>query len=276
MIPLLRGGRQGLDVVRAMVERHTAHTPDEHAAALEQGEVLAAGTRLLAPVPNPGLILAVGLNYHSHLKEMAGTPQPAHPSAFLKSPASVSHPNARLHLPAQAPHQVDYEGELAVIFGRACYQVSAGDALDYVAGYTVANDLSARDWVKPVWEARQPWEARLTWEVNIMGKQLPGFTALGPDLLTVEEVPDASAMRLTTILNGNVMQDALVSDMIFPIGEQIAHFSRWYAFQPGDVLLTGTPAGVGVGRKPPVFLREGDSIEIRIEPIGTLTTHCIA
>ena len=270
VIGLLDGGEAGLDIARGIVNR--ARSAKELELLRERGAILPQSTRLLSPIPRPGMILAAGLAYRSHLAEMAETPTPAQPTAFLKAPSSVSPPGARLPLPSQASDQVDYEGELAVVFGRQCHMVSSDDALQFVSGYTIANDLSARDWVRAVWDAKQPWEARQTWEVNIMGKQLPGFTALGPAIVTKDEIPSPSALRLQTRLNDTIMQDATVDDLIFTIPDMIAWFSRWYTFRPGDVLLTGTPAGVGVGRKPPVFLRAGDRVDVQIEPIGTLIT----
>ena len=133
-----------------------------------------------------------------------------------------------------------------------------------------ANDISARDWIPGVVAATQPWEARQTWELNIMGKQFDGFTPLGPVLLTADEVPDPGQLDITTRLNGKVMQHAPVSDLIFRLEDTISYLSRWYTFRPGDVLLTGTPAGVGVGRRPPVFMRAGDVVEVDIIGIGTL------
>lgn len=262
VLELLGGGETGIDVVRSIAAR------EPPARAL-----LSPDTRLLAPLPRPGMILAAGLAYRSHLAEMAGTPTPPHPTAFLKAPSSVSAPGATLTLPPQASERVDYEGELAVIFGRTCHAVTAEEALDYVAGYTAANDLSARDWVEEVWAAQAPWDARRTWEVNLMGKQLPGFTALGPAITTADAISDLGSLMLRTRLNGQVMQEAPVSDMIFSVAETIAWFARWYTFQPGDVLLTGTPAGVGVGRKPQIFLRPGDEIVVEIDRIGRLVTN---
>lgn len=273
VIGILEGGEAALAVVRAVVERFESLSDNARSTARSEGVLLPATQRLRAPIPVPGMILAAGLAYKSHLAEMAGTPAPPHPSAFLKAPSSVSAPDAQLQLPPQAPAFVDYEGELACVFGRTCHAVSASEAIGYVAGYMAANDLSARDWAKQVWAATAPWEARVTWEVNIMGKQLPGFTALGPTLTTSDEIPDPSHLNLTTRLNGKVMQSASVSDLIFPIAETIAFFSRWYTFQPGDVMLTGTPAGVGIGRKPPVFLAKDDIIEVEIDRIGTLRTR---
>ena len=270
MIGLLEAGEDGLEVARRIVSR--AEDCASYDALHAAGAILPADTRLLAPIPNPRMIVAAGLAYRSHLAEMAGTPAPPHPTGFMKSPASVAAPGASLALPAQAPSQVDYEGELACVFGRECHAVGADEAMAYLAGFTVANDLSARDWVYDVWSATSPWEARLTWEVNIMGKQLPGFTPLGPVMTTVDEIPDVNALRLVTRLNDIEMQSALFSDMIFSIADVIAHFSRWYRFQPGDILLTGTPAGVGVGRKPQMFLKPGDLISVEIDRIGTLST----
>lgn len=270
---ILEGGPDGLEIVAGIVARAEALGQEERQVLRSRGVLLDPGTPLLAPVPNPRLIVAAGLSYNAHLAEMAGTPKPAHPTGFMKSVNSVSASGAVLPLPSQAREQVDYEGELACVFGRRCHNVGVEEALECVAGYTAASDFSARDWVKAVWGASDPWQARLTWEVNIMGKQLPGFTALGPVLTTADEIADIGALTLTTKVNGKLMQKTLLSDLIYSIGEMIAHFSRWYAFEPGDVLLTGTPAGVGVGRKPPVFMKPGDLVEVSVDQIGTLTTR---
>ncbi|MCI2809844.1 fumarylacetoacetate hydrolase family protein [Eoetvoesiella caeni] len=267
---ILEAGAEGMDVIRRIVQRVEALSSGDLAVLRNTGALSPASTRLLAPVTNPRLVVAAGLAYRSHLAEMAGTPVPPHPTAFMKSVNSLTGTGATIAIPPHASGHMDYEGELAVVFGRDCHCVCAERALDYVAGYTVANDISARDWVSDVWQATTPWDARRTWEVNIMGKQFPGFTPLGPALLTADEVPDASTLQLTTRLNGKVMQSSPVSDLIFSIPETIAYFSNWYAFRPGDVLLTGTPAGVGVGRRPPVYMTSGDVIEVEIEGIGTL------
>ncbi len=273
---ILEAGPDGLALVRRMVERAEHAALPERARMRTQGIVLPADTRLLAPLPNPSLMVAAGLAYRSHLAEMSGTPQPEHPTAFMKSPGSITGPGAAVTAPPGAAQHLDYEGELAVVFGRDCHCVSPERAMEHVAGYTVANDISARDWVREVWGATAPWQARLTWEVNIMGKQFPGFTPLGPALLIAEDVPDVTALTITTRLNGQVMQSAPVSDLIFELGQTIAYLSRWYRFRPGDVLLTGTPAGVGVGRKPPVFMAPGDVIEVEIDPIGCLRNTIVA
>ena len=266
---ILAAGHAGLATVAGIVSRCEQANGQ---GLLHQGMALPPGTRLLPPIPRPQLIVAAGLAYKSHLAEMSGTPTPPVPTGFMKSPTSLSAPDAMLKLPPQACQHVDFEGELAVVFGRTCYRVEEVHALDHVAGYTIANDLSARDWVEAVWRSTAPWEARQTWEVNIMGKQLPGFTALGPSLVTADEIGDPTTLRLTTTLNGSKMQDAPVSDLIFSIPQMISYFSQWYTFGPGDILITGTPAGVGVGRKPQIFLQSGDQVDVSIDRIGTLRT----
>ena len=238
----------------------------------DNSSILNPDAALMAPVPDPQLVLATGLSYRSHLAEMQGTPAPANPTGFLKAPSSISGPGGVLRLPPQASEHVDYEGEFACVIGTACHNIGVEEALDHVAGYTVANDLSARDWAAAVWAATSPWEARATWEVNLMGKQLPGFTALGPVLTTIDEMPNLATTRLTTRVNGNLMQDAFLEEMLFTVAEVIAYFSRWYSFRPGDVILTGTPAGVGIGRNPKMFLKSGDQVDVTIDGIGTLTT----
>lgn len=267
---ILEAGEPGLSLVRQLVARIEAAPPSRHEHLRELGAITGANTRLLAPIPNPRLVVAAGLAFRSHLAEMAGTPTPAHPTGFMKSVNSIVGPGAFIRVPPEAPGHIDYEGELAVVFGRTCHRVSPADAMGCVAGYTAANDVSARDWVRAVWDAKEPWEARLTWETNIMGKQFESFTPLGPVLVTADTITDVTTLQIVTRLNGKVMQDAPVSDLIFSLAETIAYFSNWYTFHPGDVLLAGTPAGVGAGRKPQVFMKDGDVVEVEISTIGSL------
>ncbi|MCB2084877.1 MAG: fumarylacetoacetate hydrolase family protein [Sphingomonadaceae bacterium] len=269
-IALLGCGAEGLDIARRIVTRAEDGTAADELAAARA--LLPPDTPLLAPVIGPRLIVAQGLAYRSHLEEMSGTPEPAHPTAFLKSPSSIVGPEASVCIPSQASGMVDYEGEIAFVFGRTAYRVDESEALACIAGVTAANDISARDWTPGVFAATDPWEARLTWEVNIMGKQLPGFTPLGPALRTLDSIADLDALRVQTRLNGQVLQDDTLGGSIFPVEKAIAYFSQWYRFEPGDILLTGTPAGVGLGRNPPIFLQPGDRIEVEVEGAGTLST----
>jgi acylpyruvate hydrolase len=272
---MLAGGAEGLAVARRIVARAQDESATELQRLRERRALFPAESRLLAPLPRPRLVLAAGLAYKSHLAEMAGTPQPPHPTAFMKSPHSIVGTDMPVRLPPGAAEHVDYEGEVALVFGRECHAVAEHEAMEFIAGYTAANDLSARDWVKEVWAAERPWDARRTWEVNIMGKQFPGFTGLGPTLLTADAVPDPTALEITTRINGRTVQQALLSDLIFPLARTVAWLSRWYTFAPGDVLLTGTPAGVGVGRKPPLFLRAGDTVEVSLSGGGTLRNRIV-
>jgi 2-keto-4-pentenoate hydratase/2-oxohepta-3-ene-1,7-dioic acid hydratase in catechol pathway len=156
------------------------------------------------------------------------------------------------------------------VIGRACHNVAAAEVMDYVAGYTIINDVSARDWLPGFFKAEGKMPSLLAWELNILGKQLPTFTPMGPVVVTKDEIADDRALSLTTTLNGKVMQSTSTSDLVYGVREVIAHFSKWYRFVPGDVISTGSPSGVGFARKPPVFMRDGDVIAVTVEGVGTL------
>jgi 2-keto-4-pentenoate hydratase/2-oxohepta-3-ene-1,7-dioic acid hydratase in catechol pathway len=206
--------------------------------------------------------------YAKHLEEM-GVPIPRHPVGFIKSSHAVIGPGAPIVLPQEFPDMVDLEGEFAFVLGRACHRVGAGEALDYVAGYTIVNDVSARNWVEEFLASKDPF-------FNILGKQLPTFCPMGPALVTPEEVPDPHGLDLTTTLNGEVMQSANTRDLLFTVADLIAFYSRWYAFQPGDVITTGSPPGVGYGRDPKVFMKPGDVVSVTIDRLGTLSNAVVA
>jgi acylpyruvate hydrolase len=274
---LLEAGKAGLSIVQELVDRVEAASDAERSKLRAAGALTAStNTRLLTPIPEPRLIVCGGLNYHSHLKEMSGTPPPPRPTGFIKIASSITGPDAPINVPAQAPDMVDWEGEVACVIGRRCHNVAAADAMDYIAGYTVVNDISARDWVSDSFRATAPWDARLTWEVNIMGKQFAGFTAVGPVIVTADEIRDPNDLALQTRLNGEIVQNGNTSDVVFDFAASIAFYSRWYTFQPGDMISTGTPAGVGVGRKPPRFMRVGDTIEVEVSRIGVLRNTLVA
>lgn len=226
-------------------------------------------SELSAPIPNPGLLLAAGMNYLDHLAEMK-TPPPALPYAFPKSAASITGPVGDIRRPPAHPDMVDWEGELAVVISREAHCVSEEEALDYVAGYMVANDVSARDWVRLAFSAPGIMEPIQNWDRNLLGKQYPTFCPLGPALVTADEVPDPQQLQLVTRVDGEVVQNGNTCDMIFPVARIIAYYSAFYALQPGDVVLTGTPAGAGVGRKPQRFLQPGETVEVEIERLGLL------
>jgi 2-keto-4-pentenoate hydratase/2-oxohepta-3-ene-1,7-dioic acid hydratase in catechol pathway len=217
-------------------------------------------TKLL-PLIQPAAILCIGLNYHEHAKE-TGAELPTYPVLFMKNPATVNAPGDPIVLPESCtdPLQVDYEAELAAVIGKSAKNVQADDALNYVLGYTAANDVSARRWQKHGGGGQ--W---------VRGKSFDTFCPLGPELVTADEIPDPQKLRLRSILNGEVMQDSNTADMIFSVAALIEKLSEDMTLLPGTVLLTGTPGGVGFTRKPPVFLKPGDTIEISLEGIGSLT-----
>lgn len=215
--------------------------------------------KLLAPI-EPRAILCIGLNYRLHVGEFGGE-LPKHPILFMKNPAAVAHPGDPIRIPASCmlPPQVDYETELAVVIGRTARNVPAAQALDYVLGYTIGNDVSARRWQKEAGGGQ--W---------IRGKSFDTFCPLGPALVTTDEIPDLQKLRLTCTLNEMLVQDGTTADMLFPVTELIAYLSEDTTLLPGTVIMTGTPSGVGFARTPPLFLKPGDRIAMTIEPIGTL------
>jgi 2-keto-4-pentenoate hydratase/2-oxohepta-3-ene-1,7-dioic acid hydratase in catechol pathway len=265
------------DQVRQLVEAIEADRV-RYQERLEQVRAIAnpENVQFCAPLPAPSLLLSQGLAYKGHLAEM-NTPIPSEPTAFVKVVSSITGTGSPIFLPRTNPDMVDFEGEFSLVIGRDCHAVSAADAMSYVAGYTLINDVSARDWVAPVFASGlSNIGAAMAWAVNIQGKQFPTFTPMGPVMVTADEIPDPHDVKLMTHLNGEVMQDAHSGDLIFPIPDLIAHFSQWYAFRAGDVITTGTPAGVGFGRNPKVFLKDGDLIEISVARIGTLSNRIVA
>jgi 2-keto-4-pentenoate hydratase/2-oxohepta-3-ene-1,7-dioic acid hydratase in catechol pathway len=213
------------------------------------------------PIRRPGKIICAGLNYRSHLAEI-GEPVPEYPILFLKPATSIIGPGQAIVLP-RVSRQVDYEGELAVVMRRTGKNIPQRNALDYVAGYTCANDVSAHD----IEFRTSQWTS---------GKMLDTFCPLGPVLVTRDEIPDPNSLRLRTLLNGKTVQDASTADMVFPVEFLVSYISSLSTLEPGDVILTGTPAGIGSNRKPQVFLKAGDHVGVEIEGIGTLTNPVIA
>jgi 2-keto-4-pentenoate hydratase/2-oxohepta-3-ene-1,7-dioic acid hydratase in catechol pathway len=215
--------------------------------------------QILAPV-DPPAIFCIGLNYRSHAEE-TNMPLPKYPVVFMKNPASVIGQGMPIIIPESCknPPQVDYEVELAVVMGKPARNVSPEDALDHVAGYCVGNDVSARIW--------QMQGGGNQW---VRGKTFDTFCPLGPYLVTADEIPDPDHLNIQCRLNGSLMQAGNTSDMIFSTAKLIAFLSEDTTLLPGTVILTGTPSGVGYSRKPPMFLKSGDLLEMTIEKIGTL------
>jgi len=218
-----------------------------------------ADVKLLAPVCPP-TIIAIGLNYRAHAEE-TGAPYPPAPVVFIKAASSLCGPGDAILLPAIAPNEVDYECELCIVIGRRAKNVARENALDYVLGYACGNDVSARDCQVRV---DKQW-AR--------GKSFDTFCPIGP---WIEPDLDPDDLRVRTILNDRVMQDSNTSDMIFDCRELVSYLSRCMTLHPGTAIMTGTPSGVGFARKPPVFLRPGDIVQVVIDGIGTLSNPVAA
>lgn len=265
MPALLAGGADGLDVVRRVIDQTLA----QQARLREAGALKPlAAVRLLAPVPRPGILLSHGRAYKSHLREMNRTQPAENPSAFLKNANSIVGPGTAIRLPPQCPDMVDQEAEFSIVFGAPCHNISEDEAMACVAGYTMINDVSARNWVENFQKTGDP-------DLNRMGKQLPGFTPMGPVIATKDEIPDPHDVTVRSMLNDRVMQDAHTSDLIWTIPFLIAFFARWYRFMPGDVLSTGSPAGVGYGRNPKVFIKPGDVVSVSASGVGTLSNPIV-
>jgi len=216
------------------------------------------GARLASPIPRPPKIVCVGLNYLDHATEQ-NVPLPEHPLLFSKATSSVVGPYDDVVLPAES-EQVDYEVELAVVIGRTATAVSEADAYDYIAGYTVANDVSARD----IQFRQQQWH---------QGKSYDTFCPMGPWLVTKDEITDPNALAVKLTLNGEVLQDSNTDNLIFNVPTLVSRISSAMTLFPGDVISTGTPAGVGVFRDPKILLKAGDYMETWVEGIGTLKNH---
>jgi 2-keto-4-pentenoate hydratase/2-oxohepta-3-ene-1,7-dioic acid hydratase in catechol pathway len=207
------------------------------------------------PIPRPGKIVCVGLNYRDHANESA-MELPSAPLLFAKWPNGLVGPGEPILLPHQTA-EVDYEAELGVVIGRPARRVAAADAIDHVAGYVCANDVSARD----IQFGDGQWTR---------GKSFDTFCPVGP-MTPAADVPDPQALRIRCLLNGEAVQDGTTADMIFGVAELIAYISDGIALEEGDLILTGTPPGVGFVRNPPIFLADGDEVTIEIEKVGSLT-----
>lgn len=214
--------------------------------------------KLLAPLV-PVDILCIGLNYREHAAE-SGAGIPENPVLFIKASNTLNHPFGPIPVPRRSS-QIDYEGELAVVIGNTAKDVSRAQALNYVLGYTCANDVSARDWQR---------EKSLGGGQFARGKSFDGFCPLGPCIVTADEVPNPNSLRLRTLLNGQVMQDHTTADMIFDVPTLIESLSSTMTLRPGTVILTGTPQGVGFARNPPVWMKDGDTVVVEIERVGRL------
>lgn len=214
-----------------------------------------------APILRPPKILAVGLNYRDHIAE-TGMQTPKYPMIFNKQSTAVTGPNTAIHIP-RVSGDVDYEGELAVVIGRFCRHVPKNRAAEVIAGYTIAHDVSVRDWQRRV-------------PTFTMGKSFDTHCPLGPYLVTADEVGDPHVLDLKTRVNGEVRQSSNTCQLLFDCFDLVEHLSTAFTLEPGDVISTGTPGGVGFAMKPPKYLKPGDRVKIAIDNLGVLENHVVA
>ncbi len=240
----------GIEVVRQIVARYEKTPLNERIMAYPLDSVT-----LEAPLSRPGKIIALGKNYLDHIKE-TGSETPEFPVIFAKFPSCVIGPNDSIPIP-KISNKIDWEVELAIVIGKLCKDVDEKDAVKYIAGYTIVNDVTARD----LQRGDGQW---------IRGKSLDRFCPMGPCIVTQDELGDASGLKLYTKINGILKQESSTSNMMFNVPQIIAHLSTAFTLEPGDVIITGTPSGVGFVRDPPEYLKDGDKIEQYIEKIGYL------
>jgi 2-keto-4-pentenoate hydratase/2-oxohepta-3-ene-1,7-dioic acid hydratase in catechol pathway len=230
--------------------------------AAQSAFIALSSVKLRAPVPRPGKIVAVGLNYRDHSIEAGAKELPKTPIIFAKFPTSISGPGDSIVLP-HGDSQVDYEAELAVVIGKKTKAISAAEALQNVAGYMPLNDVSARTWQF----ADKQW---------VRGKSCDTFCPTGPYLTTRDEISDPQSLSISARVNGTTLQNSNTSRMIFGVAALIEFISASITLEPGDIIATGTPEGVGVFRTPPIFLKPGDIVEIEIEKLGLLRNPVVA
>ncbi len=225
------------------------------------GVFQAASVELGPPIPDPDKIICIGLNYADHASE-AGLAQTEVPLFFAKFRNALVGPSSPIVLP-RVSREIDYEGELAVVIGKPCKDISVSAALEYVAGYSVFNDISARD-------------LQMQTSQYMAGKALDTFAPMGPGIILASSIPNPQTLMLTTKVNGQVVQHASTATMIFSVANVIAFLSSLMTLEPGDIIATGTPSGVGFKRTPPLFLQDGDIVEVEIEGIGQLRNPIVS
>ena len=260
MVEFLKHGDKAMEAARTAIKHAVTDGAGDN--VIERQRV-----RLMAPVPRPGALISAGKNFSDHVAEMSSKKGPVAPVAFLKLPGSVIGPDDDIPHPPEVKN-LDYEVELAVIIGKPCVDVSAAEALNYVAGYASFNDISARDIIRGENKSG----------IHLMGKSFPGFAPMGPYLVTADEIADPQNLKLRLRVNGETRQDSNLGYMIFKIRDMIAYWSQM-GLNPGDVLTTGTPRGVAAGRKPdqvPWWLKPGDFVEAEVEALGCLRNRIVA
>ncbi len=258
--PIASGGELPADMLTFLQQGETALVRAKEVVAKGRSGIPLPEVRLLAPVPKPGKIIGIGLNYADHATE-GGREKPKYPTIFTKAVSAVIANGEAIQIPF-VTEMVDFEGELAVVIGKRAKEVSSKDALNYVVGYTICNDVSGRDYQ----ERSSP----------TAGKSFDTFAPLGPTIVTRDEVPDPHNLDIRTIVGSEEMQHSNTRHLIFTVNYLIDYLSHIFPLEPGDIISTGTPAGVGWFRNPPRFLKPGDTVRIELEKVGILHNPVIA
>lgn len=256
----LRGVAGTADGIPALLERGPEALRALADAAVQAPRIALADVRLEAPIPRPPKFLAIGLNYADHIAE-AGFETPKFPVFFNKQTTCVIGPGDAIHRP-RVSTLLDYEGELGIVIGRRCRHVPRERAHEVIGGYLVVNDVTVRDW-----QLRTP--------TMTIGKSFDTHGPIGPWLVTKDDIPDPQALAIRTWVNGELLQDGNTRDMVYDCAQQIEHLSTAFTLEPGDIVSTGTPAGVGIVRKPPVLLKAGDVVRVEVQGIGALENPVI-
>lgn len=250
MLAFLQSGEKAMVAARQLVDS-------------VEGDIALDEVKLMAPISNPSKVIAIGLNYMDHVRE-SGLAMPDLATMFCKYPSAIVGTGDAIHWSTQLTEQVDYEAELAVVIGKMARNVSETDAYQHIAGYMNCNDVSARDLQL---RSGDQW---------LRGKCLDSFCPLGPWLVTADDIPDPHRLTIQCRVNNTLMQDSNTAEMIYKIPYLIKYLSEAFTLLPGDVIITGTPNGVGAFRKPPVWLNNGDRVSVQIEGLGCLQNHCIS
>ena len=249
MLEFLQSGEAGMQIAKDVLGE-------------ARGDIALDSVKLLSPIPNPSKVIAIGLNYMDHIREVnIGIPELA--TMFCKYPSSIIGNQAEICWSAGLTQQVDYEAELALVIGKTARNVSEAEAYDYIAGYMNCNDVSARDLQ---FRPGDQW---------LRGKCLDSFCPLGPYLVTRDEINDPHDLSIKCELNGQLMQDSNTSEMVYRIPYLIEYLSQAFTLLPGDVIATGTPHGVGAFRQPPIWLKQGDVVTVKIDGLGALSNRCM-
>jgi len=268
----MRGLLGSLDANAALIQDtlgQLAHESVRETLLAKGALVPLSGLRLGPVVPDSDLVLAGSMNSRGHLAEMHDE-LPLHPCAFHKVRSALAASGDDILPPPDYAQMIDWEGEFCAVIGTRCHRVTPESALRYVAGFTLMNDISARDFVLPFVTAKGAAPTAIAWERNVLGKNFPTFCPIGPVIATRDEFSAQIDYLMETMVNGELVQSSTKADLVFGIAEMVSYFSTFYVFQPGDIISMGSPPGVGMARNPQRFLKTGDIVEVRVAEIGAL------